>query len=204
MAVRCQGGLTVFCSILHFSRRLPIANFSAHVFVIFPIFFVKVYLEANFEQNHGEMPAVLVLSNFCGILVLTNFCGILDFFRYFRVVNSDFRRIAETVSPRGQVIRRIASDVRDHSYNLSSFQCKVYISRNNPGHYCMDVKMSKGNVIPSLNGSQLYSSHPKQKCTKIYPEETAPGPRPLPYMGKILTFDRKVVEDPSFYQNDRI
>ena len=68
----------------------------------------------------------------------------------------------------------------------------------------LDVKMSKGNVIPSLNGSQLYSSHPKQKCTKIYPEETAPGPRPLPYMGKILTFDRKVVEDPFFYQNDRI
>ena len=59
-------------------------------------------------------------------------------------------------------------------------------------------------MIPSLNGSQLYSSHPKQKCTKIYPEETAPGPRPLPYMGKILTFDRKVVEDPFFYQNDRI
>ena len=55
---------------------------------------------------------------------------------------------------------------------------------DNPGHYCMDVKMSKGNVIPSLNGSQLYSSHPKQKCTKIYPEETALGPRPLPYMGK--------------------
>ena len=75
---------------------------------------------------------------------------------------------------------------------------------NNPGHCCMDVKMSKGNVIPSLNGSQLYSSHPKQKCTKIYPEETAPRPRPLPYMGKILTFDRKVVEDPLFYQNDRI
>ena len=74
----------------------------------------------------------------------------------------------------------------------------------NPGHYCMDVKMSKGNVIPSLNGSQLYSSHPKQKCTKIYPEETTPGPRPLPYMGKILTFDRKVVETPFFYQNDRI
>ena len=68
----------------------------------------------------------------------------------------------------------------------------------------LDVKMSKGNVIPSLNGSQLYSSHPKQKCTKIYPEETAPGPRPLPYMGKILTFDRKVVETPFFYQNDRI
>ena len=71
----------------------------------------------------------------------------------------------------------------------------------------LDVKMSEGNVIPSLNGSQLYSSHPKQKCTKIYPEETAPGPRPLPYMGKILTFDRKVVEDPFspfFYQNDRI
>ena len=74
----------------------------------------------------------------------------------------------------------------------------------NPGHYCMDVKMSKGNVIPSLNGSQLYSSHPKQKCTKIYPEETAPGPRPLPYMGKILTFDRKVVETPFFFQNDHI
>ena len=85
------------------------------------------HLEANFEQNHGEMPAVLVLSNFCGILVLTNFCGILDFFRYYRVVNSDFRRTAETVSPKGQVIRGIASDVRDHSYNLSSFQCKVYI-----------------------------------------------------------------------------
>ena len=68
----------------------------------------------------------------------------------------------------------------------------------------LDVKISKGNVIPSLNGSQLYSSHPKQKCTKIYPEETAPGPRPLPYMGKILTFDRKVVETPFFYQNDRI
>ena len=68
----------------------------------------------------------------------------------------------------------------------------------------LDVKMSRGNVIPSLNGSQLYSSHPKQKCTKIYPEETAPGPRPLPYMGKILTFDRKVVETPFFYQNDRI
>ena len=68
----------------------------------------------------------------------------------------------------------------------------------------LDVKISKGNVIPSLNGSQLYSSHPKQKCTKIYPEETAPGPRPLPYMGKILTFDRKVVETPIFYQNDRI
>ena len=78
------------------------------------------------------------------------------------------------------------------------------VSTNNPGHYCMDVKMSRGNVIPLLNGSQLYSSHPKQKCTKIYPEETAPGPRPLPYMGKILTFDRKVVEDPFFYQNDRI
>ena len=62
----------------------------------------------------------------------------------------------------------------------------------------LNVKMSKGNVIPSLNGSQLYSSHPKQKCTKIYPEETAPGPRPLPYMGKILTFDRKVVETPFF------
>ena len=74
----------------------------------------------------------------------------------------------------------------------------------NPGHCCMDVKMSKGNVIPSLNGSQLYSSHPKQKCTKIYPEETAPGPRPLPYMGKILTFDRKIVEDSFFYQNDCI
>ena len=68
----------------------------------------------------------------------------------------------------------------------------------------LDVKMSKGNVIPSLNGSQLYSNHPKQKCTKIYPEETAPGPRPLPYMGKILTFDRKVVETPFFYQNDCI
>ena len=68
----------------------------------------------------------------------------------------------------------------------------------------LDVKMSKGNVIPFLNGSQLYSSHPKQKCTKIYPEETAPGPRPLPYMGKILTFDKKVVETPLFYQNDRI
>ena len=81
---------------------------------------------------------------------------------------------------------------------------KNAIFTNNPGHYCMDVKMSRGNVIPSLNGSQLYSSHPKQKCTKIYPEETTPGPRPLPYMGKILTFDRKVVEDPFFYQNDRI
>ena len=119
MAVRCQGGLTVFCGI---------ANFSAHVLVIF---FVKVYLEANFEQNHGEMPAVLVLSNFCGILVLTNFCGILDFFRYYRVVNSDFRRIAETVSPRAQVIRRIASDVWDHSYNSISppFNAR-YKSRN--------------------------------------------------------------------------
>ena len=106
-----------------FSVVLPIFQ-RTYVFVIF---FVKVYLEANFEQNHGEMPAVLVLSNFCGILVLTNFCGILDFFRYYRVVNSDFRRTAETVSPKGQVIRGIASDVRDHSYNLSSFQCKVYI-----------------------------------------------------------------------------
>ena len=78
---------------------------------------------------------------------------------------------------------------------------KLAQSIHNPGHYCMDVKMSKGNVIPSLNGSQLYSSHPKQKCTKIYPEETAPGPRPLPYMGKILTFDRKVVETPFFLPN---
>ena len=37
-----------------------------------------------------------------------------------------------------------------------------------------------------------------------YAEETAPGPRPLPYMGKILTFDREVVETPFFYRNDRI
>ena len=73
----------------------------------------------------------------------------------------------------------------------------------NPGHYCVDVKISRGNVIPPLNGSQLHSSHSKQKCTKIYAEETAPGPRPLPYMGKILTFDRKVVETQFFYSNDR-
>ena len=94
------------------------------------------------------------------------------------------------------------SVVNPHQSHTSKLN--LLASEVNPGHYCMDVKMSRGNVIPSLNGSQLYSSHPKQKCTKIYPEETTPGPRPLPYMGKILTFDRKVVEDPFFYQNDRI
>ena len=38
---------------------------------------------------------------------------------------------------------------------------KLAQSIHNPGHYCMDVNISRGNVIPSLNGSKLYSSHPK-------------------------------------------
>ena len=31
--------------------------------------------------------------------------------------------------------------------------CTIRISPSSWGHYCIDVKLSRGNVIPSLNGS---------------------------------------------------
>ena len=47
-------------------------------------------------------------------------------------------------------------------YKLKAIpKTKLAQSIHNPGHYCMDVNISSGNAIPSLNGSKLYSSHPK-------------------------------------------
>ena len=47
-----------------------------------------------------------------------------------------------------------------YGYTSAGFLQKM-LPTTNPGHYCMDVKISRGNVIPSLNGSQLHSSHPR-------------------------------------------
>ena len=41
--------------------------------------------------------------------------------------------------------------------------------------------------------------------TSIHSPKKVPSPRPFPYiLGKILTFDRKVVDTFNFYQNERI
>jgi len=83
--------------------------------------------------------------------------------------------------------------------NVSCYHLLTY----SPPHYCFDLELLLGKLIPSLGGS-IVSLHPPKKSYK--PNSLGENyfwPRPFPYMGKMLTFDRKVVETPFWYQNDR-
>ena len=67
-----------------------------------------------------------------------------------------------------------------------------------------DLELFKGNTISSPGGSIVCLVSPKKSYKLNSLGENYFWPRPFPNMGKNLTFDRKVVETPFFYQNDRI
>ena len=71
-------------------------------------------------------------------------------------------------------------------------------------HFRFDQELFKGNTISSPGGSIVCLVSPKKSYKLNSLGENYFWPRPFPNMGKNLTFDRKVVETPFFYQNDRI
>ena len=74
---------------------------------------------------------------------------------------------------------------------------------HSPPHYCLDLELCIVKPIPGLGGSIVFLHPPKKSSGPNSVGENYFWPRPFPYMGKILTFDRKVVEILFWYQNDR-
>ena len=65
-------------------------------------------------------------------------------------LNSHIRRAMNEAASR----KPFGTNLYTIQSNMSTnFQCHRLDLTNSPAHYCFDVKLSRDNVIPSLNGS---------------------------------------------------